>query len=813
MLERFVKTYTGIFVKLYIPLAILLVALTWFCLPKTIALFKNIQTDFASLLPEGYDSVRHYNEVTDIFGQLKNLTLVIETKDAEKLKPVIPKLAEFLAKGESVKEIDWRKRGYEFFDEHKLFFPSKEDLAELRARIDRRIQREKLGGLYISFEDDEEDKKDTFDDLKDKYASQYSGKITSEFLTDDDETVFLITIFPRGEDLDVSYFKGFAAEIRERIAEFGLQKYDPTAKVHYTGGVITSAHEYDSLIRDLRVAGIVAGTLMLLLVIVYFRHIRSVLFVFLPLGCGLIWNFAIAYYAIGHLNMTTAFLFSIISGLGIDFGILLNSRYSEERAAGKGLFDALYTMLLYTGRSSFTAGFTTAAAFLVLIINDFKGFTEFGFIAGVGVLVILLAFFLMLPVMRTIEERIPWLRRKNYVVTDLRLARLARLPRKKMLYALGGTLVVAAALAAILLRFDFNFANIRAPNADLELAQELEHRVNPQKAVPSVILVHSPEDAQAAKEAVEKIIDAQPEGLINSARNVYSLVPRDQEEKIPTMREIKKLLEDETIEKLVKGENKEKIESLKRSAAAKPFTMEQVPNSIKKLFVDEKTGAKNQLVYIFLKPEVDLKDGKLAMILAEDIRDIPADNGKTYHAVSSSVIFADVLTVMLDDAPWAIALSFIAVFALLMIDFRNIKYSLVSMIPLAAGIVLMTGIMGLVGLDLNFFNMIVLPVMLGIGIDAGVHVFHRFQEEGYQNLQRVLTTTGGSIVMTTLTTAAGFSGMVFAHHRGLSSIGLAAIIGLMSILAINLLFFPSILSTIWNGRPAGQDPDSAEKTP
>jgi predicted RND superfamily exporter protein len=109
----------------------------------------------------------------------------------------------------------------------------------------------------------------------------------------------------------------------------------------------------------------------------------------------------------------------------------------------------------------------------------------------------------------------------------------------------------------------------------------------------------------------------------------------------------------------------------------------------------------------------------------------------------------------------------------------------------------MTGIMGAVGLDLNFFNMIVLPVMLGIGIDAGVHVFHRFQEEGYNNLPRVMTTTGGSIVMTTLTTAAGFSGMVFAHHKGLSSIGIAAIIGLMSILAINLLFFPAILSTIW----------------
>ncbi|MFH1830543.1 MAG: MMPL family transporter [Pseudomonadota bacterium] len=797
MLEKVVTAYTKFFIRFYIPIAILLIALTWFCFPKVIAIFKNIQTDFASLLPDNYASVQRFNEVTDLFGSLKNLTLVIETKNSEKLKTAIPNFANYLETDESVDKVEWRKPGYDFFNKHKLFFPSVEDLVDLRDRIDRRIQREKLGGLYISFEDEGEDEKTTFDDLKEKYASTYSGKITSEFYTNDDETVFLVNLNPKGEKLDVAYYKDFAAKIKDRIAKYNLEQYDPTAKIHYTGGVITSAHEYDSLIRDLRLAGIVSGTLMLLLVILYFRHLRAVLFVFLPLGCGLIWNFAIAYYAIGHLNMTTAFLFSIISGLGIDFGILLNSRYSEERVAGRDLAGAIYAMLLYTGRSSFTACFTTAAAFLVLIINDFKGFTEFGFIAGTGVIVILAAYFLILPVMRTIEEKLPFLRRKTYMVTDLRLACLTKLPRRKMLYGMAGVLVLAVISASILLRFDFNFANIRAPNAALEKAQELEHFVNPQKAIPSVVLVHNKEDAQTAKKAIEGVRDANPKTLIDSARNVYSLVPEKQKEKIPTMREIKKLLDDETIEKLVKGGDKEKIDGLKGSAEANPFTIEDVPGAIKDYFVDKKTGEQNQLVFIFLKSEVDLKDGKLAMALAKDIRDIRSDTGKTYHAVSSSVLFADVLTVMLADSPKAIALSLLAIAILLLIDFRNIKYSLVSMIPLIAGVCIMLGIMGISRLQLNFFNMIVLPVMLGIGIDCGVHIFHRFQEEGYTNLPKVMTTTGSSIVMTTLTTAAGFSGMVLAHHGGLSSIGLAAIVGLLSILAVNLLFFPSILSSIW----------------
>jgi len=796
MFAKLVRLYTRFSVKLFIPVGVLIIALTWFALPKTIQLFKNIQTDFASLLPDDYDSVKRYKEVTDIFGQLKNLTLVIETREPEKLKAAIPAFSDFLAQDESVKEIDWRKRAYDFYDERKLFFPSVEDLNELRDRIDRRIQREKLGGLYISFDDDESEK-NTFDDLKAKYAEAYSGKITSEFLTDDDETVFLMSIFPAGEKLDVGYFKKFGAHMRERIEEYDITRFDPTAKIHYTGGVTTSVHEYDSLIRDLKVAGIVAGIAMLLLVIFYFRHIRAVIFVFVPLGCGLIWNFAIAYFLVGHLNMTTAFLFSIVAGLGIDFGILLNSRYYEERAGGAGLLESLNTMLRQTGRSSLTAAVTTAAAFLVLIINDFKGFTEFGLIAGLGVIVILIAYVLILPCMRTFEERIPFLRVQRFRVTGLGLKRLLGLPAGRMRLALYVSLGVSIVLAAIFLRFDFNFKHIRAPNPALELAQELEHKVNPQKAVPSVILVHSEQESELAKKAVERVRDENPDSLISSVRNVYSLVPDDQEAKLPVMAEIKALLEDEAIEKLVKGENKEKIESLKRSTDAKPFTMKEVPSSIRGFFVDEETGDANQLVFIFLKPQVDLKDGKLAMDLAEDIRDIDSSEGRTFHAISSSVIFADVLTVMLADSPKAIALSFMAVFALLLIDFRSFKFALVSMVPLVCGICIMLGLMGVTGIGLNFFNMIVLPIILGIGIDAGVHFFHRFQEEGYRNLPKVISTTGGSIVMTTLTTAAGFSGMAFAHHKGLQSIGLGAIVGLMSILLINLLFFPAVLERIW----------------
>ncbi len=804
MFEKIVNIYTKWMTKLFIPAAIIVIAITWLAFPKTISIFKKIQTDFKSLLPESYESVQRMDEVNELFGSLKNMTLVLETNDPLKAKPMIPKLVEFLEADPEVDYVNWRKPGYDFFDEHKLFYLSPDDLVELEGKIDRRIQREKLGALYISFDDDGGDKEDAFGDLKSKYGGSHTGKITSEFYTNEQETVFLLAVYPVGENLNLSKFKKFAAHIKGKIGEFELKKHDPTVNIYYTGGVISSTHEYDSLMNDLKTAGIVSGIIILLLILFYFRTLRALIFVALPLGCGIIWNFAIAYYTIGHLNMTTAFLFSILFGLGIDFGIHLNSRYNEERHNGANLFDALRIMFLQTGRSSLTAGFTTAAAFIVLVINDFKGFSEFGSIAGIGILITLVAYLLILPIMFAAEEKIPFLKRKRFKMAGWHLERISNIRSKPLLIALVSSMGASILLAAFFLRFDYDFTNFRSPNIDIDYARELEHTVNPQKAIPSVVLVHSNDEALTVGRAIERIKNENQHSLINNSKSVHSLVPKGQKEKIPIMRRIKALLEDDVIEKLVKGENKRKIEGLKKSSVANVFTMEDIPSDIKEAFVHKETGEKNQLVYIFLHSHVDLKDGRLAMALADDIRDIPGDDGKTYHAISSSVIFADVLSVMLKDSKKAIALSFLMVFVLLLIDFRSLKYTIITMIPLVTGITLMLGVMAITGIDLNFFNMIVLPVVLGIGIDDGVHFFHRFQEEGYRNVDRVLTTTGGAIVMTTLTTVAGFAGMCFAHHGGLSSIGIAADIGLMTCLITTLLFFPAVLRVLWTGKNRNQ---------
>jgi predicted RND superfamily exporter protein len=108
----------------------------------------------------------------------------------------------------------------------------------------------------------------------------------------------------------------------------------------------------------------------------------------------------------------------------------------------------------------------------------------------------------------------------------------------------------------------------------------------------------------------------------------------------------------------------------------------------------------------------------------------------------------------------------------------------------------MLAIMAALGIRLNIFNMVVLPTVLGIGIDNGIHIYHRFCEEGRHHVRHVIRTTGGAAFLTTLTTMLGFAGTLTASNQGLQSLGLVACIGLFACMISSLTVFPALLQSI-----------------
>jgi predicted RND superfamily exporter protein len=146
-----------------------------------------------------------------------------------------------------------------------------------------------------------------------------------------------------------------------------------------------------------------------------------------------------------------------------------------------------------------------------------------------------------------------------------------------------------------------------------------------------------------------------------------------------------------------------------------------------------------------------------------------------------------------DESPYMVIGTFVLVFIFMLWAFRSLRWSLIAMLPLVVGLTWLFGIMIMTGLMFNFYNLVVLPAILGIGEDSGVHLAHRYREEGPNSMWEVLSSTGQHISMGSLTTMLGFAGLLFTNHPGLRSLGEMATIGIGMTLLSALLFLPALI--------------------
>ncbi|MFC1718728.1 MMPL family transporter, partial [Candidatus Poribacteria bacterium] len=134
----------------------------------------------------------------------------------------------------------------------------------------------------------------------------------------------------------------------------------------------------------------------------------------------------------------------------------------------------------------------------------------------------------------------------------------------------------------------------------------------------------------------------------------------------------------------------------------------------------------------------------------------------------------------------------IVIFVVLLIDFRRPLLAGLAFLPLVSGIAFMLGVLWLFGQKLNYINMIALPVIIGIGVDDGVHFFHRYIQEGRGGMGRAVTSVGRAMLMTSLTTMIGFGSLMLYLMRGMASLGLALFIGVGGCLLFTFTLLPAL---------------------
>jgi predicted RND superfamily exporter protein len=348
-------------------------------------------------------------------------------------------------------------------------------------------------------------------------------------------------------------------------------------------------------------------------------------------------------------------------------------------------------------------------------------------------------------------------------------------------------------------QFEYDFGNLEPRYNEYNARNAYIRRVysGGGRRNPAYVIVDSYDDALAVNQKVRALIMADTATTVSAVESLQERFPtttEEQAEKLERIARIRQLLDDP----MVASEESEELDHIRRAASTRnPISETEVPDYLKDRFMS-KSGEIGKFVLIY--PRYGLSDGRNSMAFAAEVGTIELDDGRMFHAGSTSLVAADMLRLMRKEAPWMVLLTFAVVAVLMLVNFGSVRWAALATIPLVVGVMWMLLVMGIFDMKLNFYNLIVLPAVLGIGNDAGVHLVHRYREEGAGSIMDVLRSTGEHVTIGAVTTIIGFSGPLLSFHPGLNTIGRLAVVGISTTLAAAILFLPAMLQWLESGQ-------------
>jgi hypothetical protein len=231
------------------------------------------------------------------------------------------------------------------------------------------------------------------------------------------------------------------------------------------------------------------------------------------------------------------------------------------------------------------------------------------------------------------------------------------------------------------------------------------------------------------------------------------------------------------------GDYKEKVIAM---ANPDPISLQDLPEGIKNQYVGK--SGKNFLISIF--PKQNVWEIDYLKRFSNELATIDP------RATGLPPIFNTLMDEIGEDGKRATELAIVVIFLVLLLDFRSFKKTILAMIPLVVGVVWMVGVMEITGLQITLLNIMAIPMIIGIGIDDGVHIIHRYQIEGKHAHKLVFASTGRAILLTSITTMLGFGSLWFATYRGLGSMGIALFIGVGMCFLASVIVIPVIIGML-----------------
>jgi hopanoid biosynthesis associated RND transporter like protein HpnN len=666
------------------------------------------------------------------------------------------------------------------------------------------------------------------------------------YITSGKGQIYIVDAKAKTEDLN----EDAVERLRQLVKETEIEV--PGLNVGITGEPVLESDEMKQSQRDSTVATILSLIVCALIFIFSYNETARPIKATLALIVGLGYTIGYTTLSVGHLNILTITFFPILIGLAIDYGVHLITRFEEELRKGKSKEEAMEKAMVNTGLGIVTGCLTTAAAFFAMAFTNFKGIQEMGIITGGGMVICLIPMMTFLPVLLLRGGHEPAVERHGDEAgaPELR-ARIERYWLERPVQVLVLTAIICALCATQFHKvfFDYNllhmqskglpavmferklidssaksvlFAAVVATNA--EEAVQLERRITNLTTVASVdtmgqFLTGDPQGKLAKVREIKKDVsaiqfqdvDMAPVNVPELSLTLYGLkgylglaidtVEKEGEkdllqELILLRKSIDKLRFDmlnkdsslvssqlAAYQQALFEDLRETFSALANQDDSGPLHVEDLPAALRARFIGV-TG--KQLLQVYPKSNVweraeQEKFVKQLRTVDPDVTGTPVQLYEYTSLLKNSYIQASY---------YALG----AIVLMVLIHFRSLSCVILTLLPVAIGVIWTAGAMGLMHIPFNPANIMTLPLVIGIGVTNGIHILNRFAEEVSPTF--LSKSTGKAVLVSALTTIAGFGSLIPAKHQGIASLGIVMSAGIATCMIASLTFLPALLTLL-----------------
>ncbi|MFN0064595.1 MAG: efflux RND transporter permease subunit [Myxococcaceae bacterium] len=748
----------------------------------------DFRGSFAELLPKQTEEVADLELISKKAGGDGYLVLQVKGGDVERRRDFARALASRLESLPEVRYVEYRY-SVAFFRERGLLLLPPERLRALRHDIEARLQYEKkvANPLYVDLTEDAPPP--SFEALEKRYSS---GALQTEFLESADKNELYLLVKPTGFAGDLRFAEKLLANVGRVVAE--LTASYPGLHVDTTGAHRIRIEEDAVMKRDVVVASSLAALIASGIILLSTRRKRALAAVALPVAVALAAAFGIAEVTIGYINVVTSFLVAILIGLSVEYGVHIAMRYFEERQ-GLQPSEALHIALVGTFPGAVTSAVTNGAAFLVLVFAKFEAFRQFGWIAATGVLMSLIAAYLVAPPVLALAERFRPMSLSREPVAPVP-DRSVPLPQPLLLLLVSFALALGvASLMAMPVRFETDLRKLKGESAATRLDEHITAQLGV-KITPAIVLAKSlPEAHRIAQlaRAVQKR-HGDERSAIQKVTSLNDFFPRDPEKTRSELSALGEQLKD-LPPSVREGEASEKIRDLEKMIAEPLYGPTQVPLEIRRRF--EALDGNGTFVLVF--PRYFNYNTDEIRRWAEELDELKRAaraESLSIHILDGNLLAARIFELVYQDGPAILWRAALVVLLAIFISLRSVRRTLIVAGPLFLGMLSLGGALVLFDVRINFINGVVLPNLLAIAVDNSVHLYHRYQEEGVGSLPFILKRTGFAALVATLTNASGYATLLLAHHTGLRSISYVALLGVATTFFGTTFVFPAVLGLL-----------------